>query len=67
MELSEVKHADFRENGFMVVRNLVAAEEVETLRQRADDLIREIDDYQQHDTAERQRLAELHRQDGSCR
>ena len=31
----------------MVVRNLVAAEEVETLRQRADDLIREIDDYQQ--------------------
>ena len=63
MELSEVKHADFRENGFMVVRNLVGCDEVATLRQRADDLIREIDDYQQRDTAERQRLAELHRQE----
>ena len=63
MELSEVKHADFRESGFMVVRNLLAADEVAALRQRADDLIREIDDYQQHDTAERQRLAELHRQE----
>ena len=64
MELSEVKHADFRENGFMVVRNVLAADEVATLRQRADEIIREIDDYQQRDTAERQRLAELHRQEG---
>ncbi len=63
MELTEVKHAAFRESGFMVVQNLLPADEVAMLRQRADEIIREIDDYQQRDTAERRRLEELHRQD----
>ena len=63
MELSEVQHADFRENGFMVVRNVLAPDEVETLRQRADEIISDVETYRQRDTAERQRLQELHKQD----
>ena len=63
MELNEVQHADFRENGFMVVRNVLSPEEVETLRQRADEIISDVETYRQRDTAERQRLQELHKQD----
>ena len=63
MELNEVQHADFRENGFMVVRNVLSPEEVATLRQRADEIIGDVEAYRQRDTAERQRLQELHKQD----
>ena len=63
MELNEVQHADFRENGFMVVRNVLSPGEVETLRQRADEIISDLDTYQQSNTAERHRLQELHKQD----
>ena len=63
MELNEVQHADFRENGFMVVRNVLSPDEVETLRRRADEIIGDVETYRQRDTAERQRLQELHKQD----
>ena len=35
MELRDVRHAHFRESGFMVVRNVLSPEEVATLRRRA--------------------------------
>ena len=63
MELNEVQHADFRQNGFMVVRNVLPPDEVETLRRRADEIISDVETYQQRDTAERHRLQELHKQD----
>ena len=41
MELNAVKDAYFRENGFQVVRNVLSPAEVETLRQRADEIVRD--------------------------
>ncbi len=63
MELRDVRHAHFRESGFMVVRNVLSPEEVATLRRRADEIIQDIDGYQCRDTAKRQRLQERYKQD----
>ena len=64
MELNAVKDAYFRENGFTVVRNVLSPAEVETLRQRADEIVRDLDAYMQRDGAERAKLEARHRQDG---
>ena len=64
MELNAVKDTYFRENGFTVVRNVLSPAEVETLRQRADEIVRVLDAYMQRDAAERTKLEDRHRQDG---
>ena len=64
MELNAVKDAYFRGNGFTVVRNVLSPAEVETLRQRADEIVRDLNAYMQRDGAERAKLEARHRQDG---
>jgi len=59
MELSEVKNTEFREKGYMVVRNVLAPVEVEMMRQRADAIAADLDGYRQRDKQERAR-AEAH-------
>ena len=59
-EMSGVKNDFFRENGFLIARNLLSEEEVEALRKRADEIARDIESYHGRDQAERKRLGELY-------
>ena len=56
MELSEVKNDDFRENGFMIVENLLPEDVIETLCQRADAIAAELDAYLRHNKAARDKI-----------
>ncbi|MGI8423318.1 MAG: phytanoyl-CoA dioxygenase family protein [Chloroflexota bacterium] len=52
--VSDTEEAFFRENGFLVVRNLLPEEDVERLRQRADALASKMDEHVQRDRQARQ-------------
>lgn len=56
MELSDVKNGYFRENGFMVVENILPPDVFEALRQRADAIARDVDNYNRRDKEERDKI-----------
>ncbi|NKB70951.1 MAG: hypothetical protein GKR89_28095 [Candidatus Latescibacteria bacterium] len=58
MELSEVKNDDFRENGFMVVENLLPEDVIETICQRADAIAAELNAYLRRNQAARDKIEE---------
>jgi ectoine hydroxylase-related dioxygenase (phytanoyl-CoA dioxygenase family) len=62
MELSEVRNDDFRENGFMVVENLLPEDVIETLCQRADAIAADLDEYLRHNQAARDKIEAKHAQ-----
>ncbi len=53
MELNEVKNLEFRQKGYMVVRNVLSPLESETLRQKADVLVKDLDGYRKLNQLER--------------
>lgn len=59
MTLNEVKNDTFREKGYLVVRNLFSRNETEKLRDRADDIGRNLGEYVKNDreVCERRRQA----------
>lgn len=61
MKLGEVKNTEFREKGYMVVRNVLSPVEVEMLRQRADAIAADLDGYRQRDQEERARIENRYR------
>ena len=56
MELSEVNNAEFREKGYIVVRNVLSPIEVEMLRCGADAVAADLDGYRERDRLERDRI-----------
>jgi hypothetical protein len=64
MEIHDIEHADFRDQGFMVVPGLLCRDEVATLRGQADAIVARVDDYRQRCGGERARLQALHRREG---
>ena len=66
MELTDVENAEFREKGYVVVRNVLSPVEVDMLRQRADAVAADLDGYRERDRLERERVEARHREPGDA-
>jgi len=64
MTIAEVENSFFRENGFLVVRGMLSADETSALRVRADEIGRDIDRYNRRDREESERISRDNQMDG---